>query len=78
MVAHTFNPSTLQAETGGSLWVSGQPGLYIETWTQNKQTNKQLNYHVLTSPFMIFYKTEHRIKKFELLKNEKYKKHLYL
>jgi hypothetical protein len=24
---HTFDPSTWEAETGGSLWVWGQPGL---------------------------------------------------
>ena len=27
MVPHTFNPSTQEAEAGGSLWVWGQPGL---------------------------------------------------
>ena len=27
MVAHTFNPSTWEAETGRSLWVRSQPGL---------------------------------------------------
>jgi len=27
MVAHTFNPSTGEAEASGSLWVQGQPGL---------------------------------------------------
>ena len=27
MVAHTFNPNTQEAETGGSLLVRGQPGL---------------------------------------------------
>ena len=26
-MAHTFNPSTQEAEAGGSLWVRGQPGL---------------------------------------------------
>ena len=30
MMAHTFNPSTLEAEAGGSLWVQGQPGLHSE------------------------------------------------
>ena len=55
MVAHPFNPSTLEAEAGGFLslrpawsreWVPGQSGLYIETLSQktkNKQTNKQTN-----------------------------------
>ena len=27
IVVHTFNPSTQEAEAGGSLWVRGQPGL---------------------------------------------------
>ena len=27
MAVHTFNPSTQESETGGSLWVYGQPGL---------------------------------------------------
>lgn len=30
MVAHTFNPIDLEAETGGSLWISGQPFLCSE------------------------------------------------
>ena len=34
-VAHTFNPNTQKAETGGSLWVWGQPG------QQSKFYNKQ-------------------------------------
>jgi hypothetical protein len=33
--AHTFNPSTQEAETGRSLWVQGQRGLPSEF--QNKQ-----------------------------------------
>jgi hypothetical protein len=56
VVAHTFNPSTWEAEAGGFLssrpaWstkrVPGQPGLYRETLsrekkkTNNKQTNKK-------------------------------------
>ena len=27
---HAFNPSTLEAEAGESLWVQGQPGLHSE------------------------------------------------
>ena len=51
VVAHTFNPSTLEAEAGGSLslrpawsteWVPGQPGIHRRTLSQ-KQTNKQQN-----------------------------------
>jgi len=51
-VAHTFNPTTWEAEAGGFLWVRGQPGLqskFQESWSytkkpclkQNKQTNKR-------------------------------------
>jgi hypothetical protein len=49
VVVHTFNPSTWEVEAGGFLssrpawsskWVPGQPGLYRETLSQNKQTNK--------------------------------------
>jgi hypothetical protein len=29
-MAHTFNPSTQEAEAGRSLWVQGQPGLQSE------------------------------------------------
>ena len=29
-VVHTFNPSTQEAEAGGSLWVQDQPGLHSE------------------------------------------------
>jgi hypothetical protein len=54
VVAHAFNPSTLEAEAGRSLssrpawsteWVSGQPGLHRETLSlkTNKQTNKHQN-----------------------------------
>jgi hypothetical protein len=50
MVAHTFNPSTQEAEAGGFLssrpawsteWVPGQPGLHRETLSRkNKKQNK--------------------------------------
>ena len=39
MVEHTFNPSTGEAEAGGSLFVQGQPDLPSETCL--KQTKKQ-------------------------------------
>jgi hypothetical protein len=51
VTAHTFNPSTWEAETGGFLssrpvWstecVPGQPGLHREILSR-KQTNKQTN-----------------------------------
>jgi hypothetical protein len=46
VVAHTFSPSTQEAEVGEFLrptwWVPGQPGLYRGTLSRkNKQTNKQ-------------------------------------
>ena len=41
LVLHAFNPSTWEAEAGGSLWVQGQPSL--QSVFQNKQTNKQTN-----------------------------------
>jgi hypothetical protein len=49
VVAHAFNPSTWEAKAGRFLssrpaWstkgVPGQPGLYRETLTQNKQIHK--------------------------------------
>jgi hypothetical protein len=52
VVAHTFNPSTWEAEAGGFLssrpaWstkrVPGQPGLHRETLSQNKNKNKNKN-----------------------------------
>ena len=49
---HSFNPSTLEAEAGGSLWVQGQPGLQNEfqnsqgyiakTWLKKKKKKKKL------------------------------------
>ena len=59
VVLHTFNPSTWEAETGGSLWDWGQPGLqsgfqerlqsYRETLSysnpvQNKHTEAYIHY----------------------------------
>jgi hypothetical protein len=47
--AHTFNPSTWEAEAGEFLssrpawstkWVSGQPGLYRETLSRKTKQNK--------------------------------------
>jgi hypothetical protein len=49
-VAHTFNPSTWEAETGGFLssrpaWstkrVPGQPGLYRETLSRKTKKKKK-------------------------------------
>ena len=39
VVAHTCNPSTWEAETGGSQ-AGGQPGQLSETLTQNKKTKR--------------------------------------
>jgi hypothetical protein len=50
VVAHTFNPSTQEAEAGGFLssrpawsteWVPGQQGLHRETLSQNQNKTKQ-------------------------------------
>ena len=50
MVAHTFTPSTREAEAGGSLWVQDQPGLqsklhdsqdYVEKPCLEKQAKKK-------------------------------------
>ena len=48
VVAHAFNPSTLEAEAGDFLslrptWSTGQPGLYRETLSRKTKTNKQTN-----------------------------------
>jgi hypothetical protein len=49
-MAHTFNPSTLEAEAGGFLslrpacsteWVPGQPGLHRETLSQHPHPSKK-------------------------------------
>jgi hypothetical protein len=49
MVAHTFNPSTLEAEAGGFLssrpawsteWVPGQPGLHRKTLSRKPKPNQ--------------------------------------
>ena len=54
LVAHAFNPSTREAEAGGSLWVPGQPGLQSEfpdrsqSYTEKpcpKKTNQQTKYY---------------------------------
>lgn len=39
LVAHTFNPNTVEAEADKSLWVWGQPGPYSE-FKENPATNK--------------------------------------
>jgi hypothetical protein len=59
VVAHTFNPSTWEAEAGGFLssrpawsteWVPGQPGLYRETLSQKtkkkKKRKKEMNMYL--------------------------------
>ena len=63
MGAHAFNPSTREAEAGGFLssrpaWstkrVPGQPELYRETLSRNKQTNKQQQQKPKEQLFIIF------------------------
>ena len=41
VVAHTFNPSTQEAEAGESLWVQGQPGL--QKWVPGQAPKLQRN-----------------------------------
>ena len=50
VVAHAFNPSTWEAETGRFLssrpawsteWAPGQPGLHRETLSQKQKTKKK-------------------------------------
>jgi hypothetical protein len=51
VVAYTFNPSTWEAEEGGSLssrpawsteWILGQPGLHRETLSQKEKKRIQI------------------------------------
>jgi hypothetical protein len=59
VVAHAFNPSTLEAEAGGFLslrpawsteWVPGQPGLYRETlsWNPPPKKNGRGKFHMVS------------------------------
>jgi hypothetical protein len=57
MLVCAFNPSTQEANAGGSLWVQDQPGLqsefqdcqsYVETLSQNKQASKQIRKKYVT------------------------------
>ena len=41
MVAHVLNPSTQEAEAGGSLWSRGQVGLQNEFQDSQGYTEKQ-------------------------------------
>ena len=59
MVAHTFNLSTWEAETGGFLssrtawsteWVPGQPGLHRETLSRKNQKKKK--YRLILSAYI--------------------------
>ena len=40
IVLHTFNPSSWEAEAGGSLWIRGQPGLQNELQDREDYTEK--------------------------------------
>jgi hypothetical protein len=59
VVAHSFNPSTLEAEAGGFLssrpawsteWVPGQPGLHRETLSQKTKPTNQPTKHKKQPP----------------------------
>ena len=43
MLANAFNPSTLEAEAGGSLWVQGQPGLQSKLWDSQGYNKEALS-----------------------------------
>jgi hypothetical protein len=50
-MAHTFNPSTWEAEAGGSLWVWGQPGLqskFQDSQGYNSKTNTDMVKYTIT------------------------------
>ena len=60
LLAHTFNPSTWEAEAGGfpsskpawsTEWVPGQPGLHRETLSRKKKKKKE--YIILSSDFLL-------------------------
>jgi hypothetical protein len=59
VVAHTFNPSSQEAEAGGSLGVRGQPGLQIRVpgqlglVTQGNPVSKTNKKRVITSWFSV-------------------------
>jgi hypothetical protein len=50
MVMHAFNPSTQEAEAGGSLAVWGQPGLQSEFQDSQGYTQKKKNYLKIPPP----------------------------
>lgn len=46
VVAHAWNPNTQEADTGGSLWVPGQPELHSEfktPWTTHSDLSQKQN-----------------------------------
>ena len=54
---HTLDPSTQEAEAGGSLWVWGQPGLQRVSEKKEKQQN--INSPLTTNTYLSF-KSSHK------------------
>lgn len=53
MVVHALNPTTQEAETGGFLWVQGQPGLHKEL-QENQSYTERLNLKNQTTKSIAF------------------------
>jgi hypothetical protein len=50
VVAHTFSPSTQEAQAGGSLWVGGQPSLQSQFQYRQGYTEKPCLKKAQTKP----------------------------
>jgi hypothetical protein len=59
MVAYAFNPSTWEAEAGGSLWVHGQPHLFPAQSGPHKinlvsKKKKKKAFKILKFPLLVY------------------------